>query len=238
MRFFGTDDDENSTLGMTKFVRAVASLIAQYPSLHVLVVHHSGKSTDSAMRGSSVLTPATDTVIHCKNTNAGHECVVDRQKESEAGIKFPFLLKQVDLGVDDEGVPINSCVVEFDGPVTATAAPMPQRSPSTGRKLPRITEFTAVAIRVLHKLKKAIHAEGKGGNIMTSIPYVAFRNHWLERSDDGKSSDTKRKRGISQLETLISHQVIEWDGGENPIVVLPAFDRLVQRYCREELEPA
>src|SRR5690606_38417102 len=82
-RFFGDGDDENSAKDMKRFVGAINTLMTKYPSLHVMIVHHSGKDVDRGMRGSSALQGAADTVIQCRKDGDRHRAVVEKQKDGQ-----------------------------------------------------------------------------------------------------------------------------------------------------------
>lgn len=88
----------------------------------VLFVHHSGKDAERGPRGHSSLYGASDTIIEIMKPNeagetAAHVC---KQKDGEIGAAYGFKLKSVDLGVDSDGDPRSSCVVEFCDPPTAS----------------------------------------------------------------------------------------------------------------------
>ncbi|HGK5869923.1 AAA family ATPase [Pseudomonas aeruginosa] len=206
-RFFGEGDDENSAKDMKRFVGAISALMAKCPTLHVMIVHHSGKDADKGMRGSSALQGAADTVIQCRKDGDAHRAVVEKQKDGQDNIPLPFALDQVELGEDEDGEPITSCVVVHD---------------HEGKARP-LTGWTATAVKVLRQLKASVMASGGGGNLSTDIPLIAYHNHWYqERPEDKK--DTVRKNARRQLETLREKKLLEWNGGESPIRLLPAFD--------------
>src|SRR5690606_13166068 len=204
-RFFGEGDDENSAKDMKRFVGAISALMAKCPTLHVMIVHHSGKDADKGMRGSSALQGAADTVIQCRKDGDAHRAVVEKQKDGQDNIPLPFALDQVELGEDEDGEPITSCVVVHD---------------HDGKARP-LTGWTATAVKVLRQLMQSGMATG--GNLATEIPLIAYHNHWYqERPADKK--DTVRKNARRQLETLREKKLLEWNGGESPIRLLPTFN--------------
>ena len=205
-RFFGEGDDENSAKDMKRFVAAVTALIAKCPSLRVMIVHHSGKDSDRGMRGSSSLQGAADTVIQVRKDGDQHRAFTEKQKDGQDNIPLPFALQQVELGEDEDGDPIVSCVIVSD---------------QEGRPQP-LTGWTATAVRVLRQLEASALAEGRAGNLATEVPLIAYHNLWyLERPDDKK--DTVRKNARRQLETLRDKRLLEWVGGDAPIRLLPMF---------------
>lgn len=211
-RFFGEGDDENSAKDMRRFVNAIGSLQADFPGLHVMLVHHSGKDQDRGMRGSSVLQGAADTVIQCRKNGGGHLAFIEKQKDGQDNFPLPFGLEEVDLGVDDDGEPITSCVIcEGDG----------QGLPLTG--------WVATAVKILRNLKQSEQTYGSDGNLsglLVDIPLISYHNQWY-RERPGDKSDTVRKNARRQLGILNNKKLIEWNGGESPIRVLPAIDNVV-----------
>ena len=98
---------------------------------HVAIVHHSGKTPSQGARGHSLLRAAVDTEIEISRPEGSKQSValVTKQRDEDTGANVAFRLHVVDLGHDDEGDPIASCVVErIDG--IAPQVPMkPKRKP-------------------------------------------------------------------------------------------------------------
>lgn len=102
----------------------------------VVLVHHSGKNSDSE-RGSSALRGAVHTALAVSRSKDGGvslSCV--KQKDGVGFENLAFDLQVVDLGMDAEGYPISSCVLspkwlgtqggESHGPLGATSLKMCQ----------------------------------------------------------------------------------------------------------------
>lgn len=103
--------DENSTKDMSAFIRSVDSLRAAFPGSVALIVHHTGHGEDSKgrARGSSALRAAMDFEIQC---NAGL-LTFTKMKDCEAPQPIEFKLMPVEIGTDQDGKPITSCVVAY-----------------------------------------------------------------------------------------------------------------------------
>jgi hypothetical protein len=91
-------------------------------------VHHSGKDTGKGARGHSSLEAAADTVIYVEGTVGGivSGCVaeVEKVRDGTIGEQFPFRLDVVELGKDDDGDPVTTCVVvPTDAGVTKPKSP-------------------------------------------------------------------------------------------------------------------
>ena len=103
--------DENSSSEMGRAIAAVKSLQSQVGGL-VLLIHHSGKQPAMGMRGHSSLFAALDAVIEVTRTGDAREWRLAKSKDGADGIVQPFSLRVVDLGADDDGDLVSSCVVE------------------------------------------------------------------------------------------------------------------------------
>jgi hypothetical protein len=78
----------------------------------VIVVHHCG-TNNQRPRGHTSLTGATDAQIEVKRDKAGNiVATVEFMKDGPEGDKIVSRLAVVDLGSDEDGEPISSCVVE------------------------------------------------------------------------------------------------------------------------------
>jgi len=110
-RSFG-GGDENSSKDMTTFISNMDKL-RDATGAHVLIVHHAGKDGARGARGHSSLRAATDTEISIKRASGGKFSIasIDKQRDGDSGDKLQFELHQVELGVDDDGDPITTCVV-------------------------------------------------------------------------------------------------------------------------------
>lgn len=214
-RFFGTGDDENSAKDMRRFVGAIGALIAKYPNLHVMVVHHSGKDQDKGMRGSSALQGAADTVIQCRKDGGGHLAYVEKQKDGQDGIPLPFSLEQVELGEDEDGEPITTCVVVHDQFAGAN-------------QTRTLTGWLGTAAKVLLYIKQSTASafpDGNMGKFFADVPIQAYYNHmYLERPND--KSDSVRKNARRQIDKLHDLRLIEWND-DGIIRLLPALDSAI-----------
>ena len=77
----------------------------------VLVVHHSGKDQSRGGRGHSSLKAAVDTEILVENVNSLITVTVTKQRDYPSGDTFTFKLEPVEIGTDEDGDPITSCVL-------------------------------------------------------------------------------------------------------------------------------
>ncbi len=118
--------DENASTDMTAFVRNV-DRIREETGATVLVVHHSGKDAAKGARGHSSLRAATDTEIEVAVDEEGNRrATAKKQRDHEGGAVFPFTLKPVTIGTDQDGDPVTTCVVEHE-PVSEAKSSLPPR---------------------------------------------------------------------------------------------------------------
>jgi hypothetical protein len=107
--------DENSAQDMGRILAELRKLQEASGGL-VLLVHHSGKDSERGARGSSSIHAAMDVVLEVVRDGDSREVRVRKQKDGDDDGAFPFVLKVVELGVDEDGDPITSCVVEHVEP--------------------------------------------------------------------------------------------------------------------------
>lgn len=96
----------------------------------VLLVHHSGKDQTKGARGWSGLRAAVDAEIEVLRNGEDRIATVTKMKDGEDGVKFAFKLIPVEIGLDSDGEPIGSCIVE---PITIVPSGR-RKDPQPGSK--------------------------------------------------------------------------------------------------------
>lgn len=99
--------DENSSVDMGALVRHFDALRAA-TTAHLAIVHHTGKDRARGARGHSLLRAATDTEIEI----ADRTVTVTKQRDLDGDKTWHFKLVPVRLGMDADGDPVTSCIVE------------------------------------------------------------------------------------------------------------------------------
>ena len=102
--------DENDSKSMGQLIASAKQLQTLVGGL-VLLVHHTGKDASKGLRGHSSLHAALDAAIEIRRDGARHEWLVAKSKDARDGAAHPFSLDVVELGTDEDGEPITSCVV-------------------------------------------------------------------------------------------------------------------------------
>lgn len=170
--------DENSPADMGKII-SNAMVVQRLTKCLVLLVHHTGKDVSKGMRGHSSLVAAMDVTIKVERKVVGREWSIDKLKDGEDDVSYPFKLEVVDLGVDADGDPINSCVAVGD------TFRVNKPKPPTGKN----------QIPVLEAIKS--YASGAG-----SIAYEEGLNAGCDALQ-GVASKHRKERAVSAIEGLI-----------------------------------
>jgi len=102
---------ESSDEDMAAYIRAADTIRAAFDCL-VIIVHHCGHNGERP-RGHSSLMGALDVQISVKR-DAAENVVAELElaKDGEVGLKFDSRLEVVEIGPDQDGDPITSCVVK------------------------------------------------------------------------------------------------------------------------------
>ena len=102
--------DENDAAAMGAIIGAAKALQAALGGL-VLLVHHTGKDASKGLRGHSSLHAALDVAIEVSREGDRRAWKLAKSKDGADDDAHPFSLNVVELGVDEDGEPITSCVV-------------------------------------------------------------------------------------------------------------------------------
>lgn len=120
--------DENTSRDMGELIDACKRLQAELSGL-VVLVHHSGKDTTKGLRGHSSLHAALDAAIEVTRTADRREWAIDKAKDGSDGERRAFKLQVVEIGTDEDGEPVTSCVVvPDDAPADTRRLKLPQGS--------------------------------------------------------------------------------------------------------------
>jgi hypothetical protein len=120
--------DENDSKSMGQIIAAAKELQTLVGGL-VVLVHHVGKDASKGLRGHSSLHAALDAAIEVRRDGDRREWVIAKSKDGEDGEAHPFKLDVVELGTDEDGEPITSCVVHpLEQVAEALRRPLPPKS--------------------------------------------------------------------------------------------------------------
>lgn len=146
--------DENTSDSMGAFLQNVDALRRAIDGL-ALVVHHTGKDTSAGARGHSSFFGAMDGCLEVSRDGDQRSFKVAKSRDGVDGESQAFRLVSVELGIDDDGDPITSCIVEPDDQ-RAVSGDRALRKPPGGAN-------AKIAMRVLKQLLKESRDFAKGG---------------------------------------------------------------------------
>ena len=179
------EGSESSDADMSAYIRAADAIRDAFGCL-VVIVHHCGHNGERP-RGHSALIGALDVQIAVRKDAAGHVFAeVELFKDGEAGLQFASHLVQVEIGVDGDGDPVTSCIVE------ATEGVAPEKA----RKLP--PKAAQTALRALQKAIEEVGELAPPSNTIPSSGRVVTVETWRRYAyasgiSDSDDSDAKRQ---------------------------------------------
>ncbi|MEP3226317.1 MAG: AAA family ATPase [Parasphingorhabdus sp.] len=149
---------KENTDDMASYVANCGRVAAEFDCC-VMPVHHRPKDSESKdPRGHSSLRGGCDTILLVENGQT-KKATVFKQKDGEGGQSYLFNLKTVQLGFDNDGEPVTSCIVQptkNDLTIPVSVGAMARRKLNDGQKL------------ALSELGKAI--ENHGISIPDEVP--------------------------------------------------------------------
>jgi hypothetical protein len=181
-RHFG-GGEENSQGPMAEFVEG-AQRIQRELGCTVLVVHHTTKSTADVVRGSSVLLGAADTAL-LVSREKGKTVLVKpyKQKETRTDIALRFKVEDIDLGVDEDGEPLNSAHLVY------VCDENLGEEPEDGPKMPPLGRVQRVVKEALEKRRGEWHTVE---DLLDAMPGQ------FEKSKRGRRSLTDSLRSLAE----------------------------------------
>lgn len=177
--------DENSSLDMGSYLRAVAAIREATGAL-VLIIHHSGKNAAAGARGHSSLRAAVDVEMELRLEGDFRVLRLTKSRDGRDGVELAFNMIVVPLGVDEDLEPVSSCVV-----VPSDAVP-PRRTELKGASL--------IAMRELQKLQDK-QPPGTGAGVpLDTWRLAAYAAGVSDSSDSGSRRKAFNRARIQLLE--------------------------------------
>ncbi|WIY24819.1 AAA family ATPase [Parasedimentitalea psychrophila] len=175
------DGDENSAQDMGAFIRNV-DILREATDAHIMLVHHSGKDASKGARGSGSLRAAVDTEIEIKRSGLVATATARKQRDMRGGKVFAYTLRDVELGIDEDGDPVTSAVIEAAEPTNNQPAVKGQQ----------LTAMQALDDAIAH------HGVKKSGDLFPGNRKCVPVDIWHEYCDSrplssGQSDSAKRK---------------------------------------------
>lgn len=135
--------NENASEDMSGFIANVDRIRTQTGAA-TLTVHHAGKDVAKGARGHSSLRAAADTEILVEGRDGTRTATVTKQRDLPSGQVFAFDLVPVEIGSDEDGQAVSSCVV-----AATDTPPLHRQGPSGKQQIAvlRLMEAEAAAGR-------------------------------------------------------------------------------------------
>jgi hypothetical protein len=175
---------ESEDKDMGAYIQA-ATAVREAFSCAVIIIHHCGVAGERP-RGHTSLTGAADAQIAVKRDSAGYViATVEWMKDGPEGTTIASRLEQVEVGVDDDGDPITSCVVV---PVEDRPADTATRKTTKSGRV-----FHDAFIEALDAKGQEIQVRGNGPSVK-AVNVEDVRPEFYARYITSEADPTKRAR--------------------------------------------
>jgi hypothetical protein len=178
-------DEQDSVIGA--HLLGVLERIAKETTTCVLGVDHFGKAAETGTRGSSVKETNADVVIALLGNRdisgrvTNPTMATRKVRSGRSGEEFPFTIKTIEFGLDEDGDPIDTLVIDWNPTTDPTAA-------AAWPKSLRIFHRILIATLVSH----GAPFEPQPGEIVQAVAQELVREaYYREYPADG---DTEKKR--------------------------------------------
>jgi KaiC/GvpD/RAD55 family RecA-like ATPase len=181
--------DENSPVDMGRIVSA-ADRVRGETGAHFSYVHHTGKDAARGARGHSLLRAATDTEIEV----VPNAISVTKQRDMEGGFNLGFALVDIEIGIDLDGNPVKSAVVEW---TENGGAAIPKAE--TGKSIPRAQLLLMDVVNgAIAEAGTSLRPFGENGPTVRAVAEGSIRTRYYARmadqAEDGESPKTVIER--------------------------------------------
>ena len=164
----------------------VLEAVAREISCYVLGVDHLGKNIEAGTRGAIAKESSADSVLTClghrdvSGTVTNTRLAVRKNRGGAQGQQYPFTLRPVDMGLDEDGEPETTMVVDWLPGGAAGAAPTPSAPEDPWAKPKRQDQRTAV-LRLKRVLMAILAEQGVDLPIALNGPVVRMVDEKLVR---------------------------------------------------------
>lgn len=186
---------ENDTKDMGDFIHKVDDLRNTFPSSSAMVVHHTGTAAGDRSRGSNALVGACDFEIKCE---AGL-LTFTKMKDGAEPEPVEFKLTQVELGFDEDGMAITSCVVQYG-----------ERSPENRKQTLTRNEAKGMNALLTASAKLPEEWDGKQGALIGDWRAAFYESIRYDKPDIEKNSMEKAFKRMS--ESLWEKRAVHQEG--------------------------
>jgi hypothetical protein len=200
------DEDKNSEVA--KAIRKMRKIGATLGGL-VVPIHHYGKTATTGLRGGSAWRAGADVVLsviaerkELTGEITRRELALAKARDGIEGPIAPFALTYAQLGVDHDGDPFGTCIVEPK--LGEAAAPLsackPHREPGSSRT------FRAAFTEALDASGQTIHVRNDGPTVravnIANVKAQFAQRHATGETDPTKRADAQRKAFCRAMDRL------------------------------------
>jgi hypothetical protein len=194
---------ESKDVDMARYLRAAGALEDAFSCL-IVVVHHCGVEKGRP-RGHTSLTAAADTQIVVERSAAGHViATLELAKDGPIGAQFVSRLELVELGHDQRGNMMTTCVIVPDDGAAQPKAAKP------------LCKQSALAKRYLANMILDHGEENSNAPAgIKAVPTATWRQECYGRDLGGDDPDSKRKAFNRVREDLMVREMVGQSNGWN-----------------------
>lgn len=198
--------DENSSKDAGIFIKNADRLARELNAL-VIVVHHTGKSKEGGMRGSSAFFAAADTVLKIKNSNTYRWAELEKQRDGSDKQGFSFNLESIEIGKDQDGRVVTSCVLNKISDLQKSDA-----KAIAAKKESRNYQ------QLMQSLKRCLHQQGinvtlENGSVLKAIEsdhvYANYKQAFPKNKDDSNKKGFSRSLALGINQQAVGSEMIE-----------------------------
>ena len=195
--------DENLSKDMNTFIYNLDQISKRLGNSLIVGIHHPGKNTDNGLRGSSALLGAAESVIQISNDETGlRTALIEKQKDDEDSLRFTFRLSTIEIGKDEDGDTITTCVLADLSDLNARGG-----SHQKQRKLPAGLQFFLQAFEIaLLDRGKTVRPFIDGPEVKAVNKETLREIYYSRRVDDQEA--TKRKGFNDNLKAATERRLI------------------------------
>ena len=201
--------DENSSRDMGAIL-AGAKRLAELVEGNCVLIHHSGKNAQMGERGHSSLRAALDCSIEVTRTNDRRAWKVAKAKDGLDGEEHAFRLNIVEVGTDEDGDPVTSCVVVPDG-VPAL--------PGSGKRLTASQQFGLDTYNEAARLYGGLDGQGNFvGLHVNKWREVFYQKSTADNEGSKRKAFNRARSELVEIKRLsVSDNIYRLDGLHAPI---------------------
>lgn len=179
--------DENSSRDMGLIIEGAKTLQRLINGL-VILIAHTGKDAAKGLRGHSSLFAALDGAILVNRNGDTRSWKLDKSKDGKDGAEYSFRLNVIEIGFDEDGDAMTSCVIE-PGDIDNLPTVWNRETPLTQNQKLALDTFIEAA-----KSLGALDENGKFAGLHLHSWKPLFYSKCPADNDDAKSKAFQRSR--------------------------------------------